>query len=419
MVTNSYRASYEGTPTPGELSFVDRLHAKAREEAMKRRMAAAGEHESATHRHLNTLKKGSSVSSSKMAPPFKNTEICVEKFDGYMDVHYARVNNKRRGVRDFKLSPIQKKNIKQGGVADNNVFRGQTVTVAPSSTIGQQSGGYVGTYRHRILEERQRNKAEKSLQQKALDNKRMNATQYSDEVRRKAKMRAARRAQLHIEISAETSNINALSNVQVQVQNNPYQTTAVQSGDYHSSLMTRRKQLITTESERIRQQKAARDQANQRMRQRFSKRREIHTTSNTTSGGGTAAIVKPQDVRAIGEERPPALNEVVPFQSSGVNKQFLYEKRLTDIESKVYGHRMAYANRYSMLHQTSSSSQPPTRWNNCHHTTGKDKTIAIDTTATTTSIPSITEIHRRFHSPKAQSVVERCTELELLCVRQE
>ncbi len=193
------------------------------------------------------------------------------------------------------------------------------VPVSPSSTIGQQSGGYMSRYRRCILEERQRNKAAKSLQQKALDNKRMNVAQYSEEVRRNAKMRAARRAQLHFETSAGLSSINALSNVQDQVQNNSKRSDQY----YSSSLMaTRRKQLITTESERIRQQRAARDQATQRMRQRFSNRREKHTISNnTTYGGGSTATttVKPQDIRAIGEERPPALNGVVPFQSSSVN----------------------------------------------------------------------------------------------------
>ncbi len=55
---------------------------------------------------------------------------------------------------------------------NNNVFRDQTVTVAPSSltATGQKSGGggvgYVSSYRRRILEERQRNKTAKSLQQK-------------------------------------------------------------------------------------------------------------------------------------------------------------------------------------------------------------------------------------------------------------
>ncbi len=148
---------------------------------MKRRMAAAAEHERSTHRRFNELKKGSSGSSSKIAPPFKMTESCVDKFDGYVDVHYARVNNKQRGVRDLKLNPIQKKSISQGGpAAYNNIFKDEMVPVAPSSTIGQQSGGYVSTYRRRILEERQRNKAAKSLQQKALDNKRMNVAQYSE-----------------------------------------------------------------------------------------------------------------------------------------------------------------------------------------------------------------------------------------------
>ncbi len=66
-----------------------------------------------------------------------------------------------------------RKNIKQHqGLEDNNnVFRDQTVAVAPSLiATGQESGGggvgYVSSYRRRILEERQRNKTAKSLQQK-------------------------------------------------------------------------------------------------------------------------------------------------------------------------------------------------------------------------------------------------------------
>ncbi len=77
------------------------------------------------------------------------------------------------------------------------------------------------------------------------------------------------------------------------------------------------------------------------------------------------------------------LNEV-PFQPSDVNEQFLYEKRLADIEAKVYGHRMAYANRKLLSCQT-SSSQPSSHWNKSHHNAGKDK-IEIDTTTTTSTL---------------------------------
>ncbi len=62
-----------------------------------------------------------------------------------------------------------RKNIKHGAVANNNAFSDDTVPGAlPSSITGKQNGGggYVSTYRHRILEERQRNKTAKSLQQK-------------------------------------------------------------------------------------------------------------------------------------------------------------------------------------------------------------------------------------------------------------
>ncbi len=167
------------------------------------------------------------------------------------------------------------------------------------------------------------------------------------------------------------------------------------------------------------------------MRQQFYKRREKYTSSNITSGGAyNTARVKPKigknsssychmisyptritallsalvmltvlctnkeimylllicniGVVGGGEERsPPVLNEV-PIQPSGVNKQFLYEKRLADIEAKVYGHRTAFANRKLLSCQT-SSSQLPSHWNKSHHNTGKDK-IEIDTTTTTSAL---------------------------------
>ncbi len=50
--------------------------------------------------------------------------------------------------------------------------------------------------------------------------------------------------QLHSEMSAEPpSNMDVLSNLQAQVQNKPYETTVRSDDDYHSTPITRRKQV--------------------------------------------------------------------------------------------------------------------------------------------------------------------------------
>ncbi len=413
VVISSYCALHEEEAQP--TSFVARLHAKARNEAVKRRMEAT-EREIATRLHLNTLKKGPVTSNMDRV---NGIGTYVRAFDDHTDVRLLRMNDKGRNVRrDFKLSPIRPKAVKRHhqGLEDNNsVFRDQKVSsplvaLSSKSATGTKSGdgGYVSSYRRRILEERQRNKAEKSLQQKALDNKHLNVAQYSDMVRHKAKLRAAKRSQLRSKMLAEPqSNADVIFNSQAQVQNKPYETTVQLDNGYHSKPNSRRKHIITTETERIKQQKAARDQANQQMRQGFHKRREKYTSSNITSSGAcTTAIVKPQHVGG-GEERSssPVLNEV-SFQPSGVDKHFLYKKRLAGIEAKVYGYQSAFANRKLLSCQEVSSSRLQPQWNKSRrHNTGKNE-VEILPCNYTHSLNSIIEtIHQSFSLTKGSTTI--------------